>query len=59
MEQANLEVKRASCFLCHLNCDVLCTKRDGRILKIEGYPDNPHNEGCVCARLEQDRWKDF
>lgn len=24
-----------------------------------GRPDNPHNEGYVCARLEQDRWKDF
>ncbi len=53
------EVKRASCFLCHLNCGVICTKENGRIVKIEGDPDNPHNEGFVCRRLEQDRWKDF
>ncbi|MDR1713315.1 MAG: molybdopterin-dependent oxidoreductase [Coriobacteriales bacterium] len=53
------EVKRASCFLCHLNCGVICTKENGRIVKIEGDPDCPHNEGFVCARLEQDRWKDF
>lgn len=53
------EVKRASCFLCHLNCGVLATKENGRIVKIEGDPDCPHNAGFVCARLEQDRWKDF
>ena len=28
-------------------------------MKIEGDPDNPHNEGYVCSRLEHDRWKDF
>ena len=59
MVETTREVKRASCFLCHLNCGVLCTKENGRIVKIEGDPDNPHNEGYVCARLEQDRWKDF
>ena len=58
-EDTTKEVKRASCFLCHLNCGVLCTKEDGRIVKIEGDPECPHNEGFVCSRLEQDRWKSF
>ena len=53
------QVVRASCFLCHLNCGVLVTKENGRIVDIKGDPDNPHNEGFVCARLEQGRWKDF
>lgn len=59
MAEVEREVKRASCFLCHLNCGVLCTKENGRVVKIEGDPDNPHNEGYVCSRLEHDRWKDF
>ena len=59
MAKVEREVKRASCFLCHLNCGVLCTKENGRVVKIEGDPDNPHNEGYVCSRLEHDRWKDF
>ena len=59
MAEVAREVKRASCFLCHLNCGVLCTKENGRVVKIEGDPDNPHNEGYACSRLEHDRWKDF
>ncbi len=58
-EESKREVKRASCFLCHLNCGVLCTKENGRIIKIEGDPECPHNEGFVCSRLEQNRWESF
>ena len=58
-EEKVVEVKRANCFLCHLNCGVICTKENGRIVKIEGDPECPHNEGFVCERLEKNRWEAY
>lgn len=52
-----VEVKRVCCFLCHVRCSLLATVKDGRVIKLEGDPENPHNKGYVCPRIEQDRWK--
>ena len=52
------EVLRAGCFFCHCRCGVLVHKVDGRIVKIEGNPENPHNKGYVCSRIEQKRYLD-
>ncbi len=53
-----VEVKRAGCFFCHVRCGVLVTKVNGRITKIEGDPDCPHNKGYICSRLEKERYLD-
>ena len=36
---------------CHLGCGVLLyTDEDGRLVKVEGDPENPFNEGRLCVR---------
>ncbi|MBR5260522.1 MAG: molybdopterin-dependent oxidoreductase, partial [Eggerthellaceae bacterium] len=35
---------------CHLGCGVLIYSRDGRVVRIEGDPENPYNQGRLCAR---------
>ena len=35
---------------CHGGCGVLAHVRDGRLIKIEGDPDHPWNQGRLCAR---------
>ena len=36
---------------CHLGCGVLMyTDQDGKLVKVEGDPENPFNEGRLCVR---------
>lgn len=35
---------------CHGGCGVLLYTKDGRLVKVEGDPDNPHNQGRLCVR---------
>ena len=35
---------------CHEGCGVLLYVRDGRLVKVEGDPDFPHNQGRLCPR---------
>ena len=35
---------------CHGGCGVLAHIRDGKLVKIEGDPDHPWNQGRLCAR---------
>ena len=35
---------------CHGGCGVLAHIKDGRLVKIEGDPDHPWNQGRLCAR---------
>ena len=35
---------------CHGTCGVLAHIKDGKLVKIEGDPDHPWNQGRVCAR---------
>lgn len=40
---------------CHDGCGVLYyTDKDGKLVKVEGDPDNPFNQGTLCMRC-QDR----
>lgn len=35
---------------CHGTCGVLAHVRDGKLIKVEGDPDHPWNQGRLCAR---------
>ena len=35
---------------CHGGCGVLAHIKDGKLIKIEGDPDHPWNQGRLCAR---------
>lgn len=36
---------------CHGGCGILVHVKDGKLLKIEGDPDHPWNQGRLCARV--------
>ncbi len=36
---------------CHGGCGVLAHIKDGKLVKIEGNPDHPWNQGRLCARV--------
>jgi len=38
------------CRECPAGCGVLARNRDGRVVKVEGNPDHPVNQGALCAR---------
>jgi len=35
---------------CHGTCGVLAHVKDGKLIKVEGDPDHPWNQGRICAR---------
>jgi len=38
------------CEMCVWRCGLLAKVKDGRVVKLEGNPDNPHSTGRLCAR---------
>ena len=40
----------SACRLCYGRCGILGHVRDGRVVKIEGNPEVPSNEGTLCSR---------
>ena len=42
--------KRTVCCFCSCGCGMLGYVRDGRLLSLEGDPENPINEGTLCAK---------
>jgi len=45
-----LEIYYAStCRMCPANCDIHTRTREGRVIKIEGNPTSPTNDGRLCA----------
>ncbi|MDR2196840.1 MAG: molybdopterin-dependent oxidoreductase [Coriobacteriales bacterium] len=45
-----VEIKKSCCYFCHQNCGVLAYVKDGEVLKIEGDPTHPTNQGGLCCR---------
>jgi anaerobic selenocysteine-containing dehydrogenase len=45
-----VEVKKSCCYFCHQNCGVLAYVKDGKVIKIEGDPNHPTNQGGLCCR---------
>ncbi|MEE9520731.1 MAG: molybdopterin-dependent oxidoreductase [Dehalococcoidales bacterium] len=44
------EVVSTICDRCHGCCGVLAYVKDGRVVKVEGDPDFPQNEGTMCPK---------
>lgn len=40
----------SACQHCHCECGVLIHVKNGRVVKIEGNPDHPQNEGILCPK---------
>ena len=45
-----VEIRKASCYFCHMNCGMLAHVEDEKIIKIEGDPEHPFNLGARCPR---------
>ena len=43
-------VFRSVCRMCHGTCGTLVHVRNGRVVKVEGNPESPTNEGTLCVR---------
>ena len=41
---------RTSCYLCHGGCILVAHVKDGKLVKLEGDPDGPHNRGSICEK---------
>jgi len=46
----NRKVVKTFCDRCHCECGVLATVENGKVVKIEGDPDCPVNEGAMCPK---------
>ncbi|MFC1861569.1 molybdopterin-dependent oxidoreductase, partial [Chloroflexota bacterium] len=44
------KVLKTTCYLCHGGCILLAHVRDGKLVKLEGDPDGPHNRGSICEK---------
>ncbi len=49
-ENARIEVKNTTCYMCACRCGIRVTLRDGEIRYIQGNPDHPLNKGVICAK---------
>ena len=54
MKKENVDIVRTTTWSagpgCHGGCGVLAHVRDGKLVKLEGDPDHPWNQGRLCAR---------
>jgi len=43
-------IVRSTCGLCQIGCSILIHVDNGRVIKVEGDPEGPLNEGVICAK---------
>ena len=44
------QIIRTNCQACHCECGVFVHLEDGKVIKIQGDPDNPMNRGFTCVK---------
>lgn len=46
------EVKKiaSSCWGCHTHCGTILHVKNGKVVKVVGHPENPHNRGNICIK---------
>jgi anaerobic selenocysteine-containing dehydrogenase len=44
------QILKTTCYLCHGGCILLAHVKDGKLVKMEGDPDGPHNRGAICEK---------
>ncbi|MFQ6110462.1 MAG: molybdopterin-dependent oxidoreductase [Nitrospinota bacterium] len=52
-QEEGVKVTRSICWSapgCHGGCGLLLHVRDGRLVRVEGNPEDPHNQGRLCVR---------
>jgi anaerobic selenocysteine-containing dehydrogenase len=45
-----IEILRSTCGICQIGCGVLVHVDNGRVIKVEGDPESPLNEGVLCPK---------
>lgn len=48
--EPGVKVIKSDCANCHGHCGVLVHIREGKVIKVEGDPDNPLNWGTLCPK---------
>jgi anaerobic selenocysteine-containing dehydrogenase len=48
--QGPTQLVKTACQLCHLSCGMNVYVRDGRVVRVEGMPEHPLNEGTLCPK---------
>ena len=48
----SVQMVKTSCQLCHLSCGMNVYVKGGKIVRIEGMPEHPLNEGVLCPKGE-------
>ena len=49
-EEGEVKKLRTMCRACLNNCGMIAHVKDGKVIKLEGDPDDPMNKGGVCAK---------
>lgn len=44
------EVRKSTCYFCHMNCGMLVEVEDGKAISVLGDPEHPFNQGSQCPR---------
>ena len=47
---SSIKTVRTCCRACISNCGVIAHVKNGRVIKLEGDPENPMNKGSLCAK---------
>ena len=49
-EKEGIITRRNACQVCYCDCGMLTYMKEGRVIKVEGDPENIHNRGVLCAQ---------
>ncbi len=49
-DKEGVTIRRNACQVCYCDCGMLTYMKGGRVIKVEGDPENPHNRGALCAQ---------